>query len=91
MVLTDGCHLKSSFVVGDGIVIDSGKSNLQLAGSILTLMCSYYTFDLEYPRVYSQLLGALQVVLFGDPYDHLKSRNWKEFIECLRPKMAEDC
>lgn len=49
--------LKGAFIVGDSVFIDCKSNNMSVA--VLTLLATYYVFDLEYPRIYSQVLGIL--------------------------------
>lgn len=57
-------------------------------GSILELMPVYYVFDMEYPRMYSKLLGILQThLLCLQPYAGQKSMQYKKFSTALEKEL----
>ena len=56
--------------------------------AVIGLMAVYYLFDLDYPKVYSQLLGTLQNhIIKGVPYDGQQSSKFKMFNTALRRRM----
>ncbi|KAL5011713.1 hypothetical protein ScPMuIL_010264 [Solemya velum] len=68
---SEGC-IKGQYVVADGTYINVNSCS-EKAG-VLLLVAVYYILDLEYPRVYSQLLGILQTHLVDiQPYTGIKS------------------
>lgn len=80
--------LKGAFIVGDFVFIDCKSNNMSVA--VLTLLATYYVFDLEYPRIYSQVLGILQTHFMKTlPYDGQKSKNYCVFSTQLRNKIKE--
>ena len=56
----------------------------------MILIATYYLFDLEYPKIYSQLLGTLQSqVVKSLPYEGKKSAKYSTFNAVLKRKIAE--
>jgi hypothetical protein len=52
-------------------------------------MAVYYILDLEYPRMYSQLLGILQTHLLQlPPYAGMKSAKYRTFSTEMTQAMA---
>ncbi|KAK3085365.1 hypothetical protein FSP39_002173 [Pinctada imbricata] len=49
--------------------------------AVMMLLASYYVFDLDYPRKYTQCLGFLQQVVIGDAYTGIKSTKFKHFMK----------
>ncbi|XP_035287136.1 E3 ubiquitin-protein ligase TRIM33-like isoform X1 [Anguilla anguilla] len=78
--------LLDAFIVGD-TVIARAQANTVL-DAVVTLLATYYTFHLQYPRIYSQALGFLQHHLLGDMYIGPKSNRFRllsrEFVKCRK-------
>ena len=67
---------------GDRWIVVFDETNIVLkAGSceaILALLAVYYTYNIQYPRIYSQLLGFLQTFLIKDtPFDGEMTKGFK--------------
>lgn len=75
----DDC--KYIYVVGDGIHI---KCHDNCTPAILQLLAVYYVFQLEYPRIYSQLLGLLQTLVTSEPYRGQMSSKYKRYAPTLK-------
>lgn len=85
---SDG-KITGQFIVADGVQIDCCSTSGNV--DVLELMALYYILDLEYPRVYSQLLGILQTHLLKlTPYSGAKSTKFRKFSTDLQKKMAEE-
>ena len=65
-------------IAGDGCTISC--ESLDMCDIMITLLGTYYTFDLSYPRIFSQILGFLQLYVLNDPYDLEKSADYKHFV-----------
>lgn len=77
--------IKGTYVVGDNVVMDC-KSN-DFAVALLQLLAAYYVLDLDYPRIFSQVLGIFQTYFVKTvPYDGLKSK--KYLFSSQKLKMA---
>lgn len=85
---SEGC-IKGQYVVADGTYINVNSCS-EKAG-VLLLVAVYYILDLEYPRVYSQLLGILQTHLVDiQPYTGIKSVRYRKFSTDLTKQMSEE-
>ena len=62
MIIKSDGRISGVFIVGDGVHISCSKT---VTDAVITLMGVYYVFDLEYPKIYSQLLGTLQTHVVG--------------------------
>lgn len=81
-------QVTGSFIIGDGSCIDCQSDNIEVA--VLTLLATYYVFDLDYPQIYSQVLGILQTYIIQTvPYDGPKSKNYCMFSTQLKNKISE--
>ena len=79
-------EVTASFVVGDGVSIMTEKS---VSAATLVLIATYYLFNMEYPKIYSQLLGILQTqVVRSVPYEGKKSSKYSTFNTLLKRKMV---
>jgi len=85
VVLTVGEDITGVFIVGYTAVIKVPKPDILSA--TLLLLVSYYVFDIEYPRMYANLLGVLQTVAIGEPYLKETSKQCKFFMKKLRAAM----
>ena len=75
-----------TYIVGDKTVITSQRTSF--AASFIVLVATYYVFNLEYPRVYSQLLGLFQTyVIKGAPYNGKKSSRYIDFSSELKKQL----
>jgi len=70
-----------NYVIGDDTKIFGQTINI--FDGIILLMASYYVFDLEYPIIYSQVLGIIQHWVLGDIFTQTKSTNWITFSDQL--------
>ncbi|XP_022093701.1 uncharacterized protein LOC110980929 [Acanthaster planci] len=76
------------FIVGDGVRISCKGS--MVANAVITLLGVYYVFNLDYPKIYSQILGILQThVVGGLPFEGKKSAKYRTFNNSLVKKMAQ--
>ncbi|XP_061111986.1 uncharacterized protein LOC133137663 [Conger conger] len=87
--VTDG-RLLDSFIVGDAMTARAQANTVLEA--VITLLGTYYTFHLQYPRIYSQALGFLQQRMLGDTYMGPKSNGFKslskQFIKYKKKAMG---
>jgi len=56
---------------------------LNVLDAAVLLMAVYYVFDLDYPEIYSQVLGMIQQWVIGDIYTQSKSSSWIKFSDLL--------
>ena len=70
-----------TYVIGDGKKI-LGQT-LNVLDAAVLLMAVYYVFDLDYPEIYSQVLGMIQQWVIGDIYTQSKSSSWIKFSDLL--------
>ncbi|KAL5018981.1 hypothetical protein ScPMuIL_004703 [Solemya velum] len=85
---SEGC-IKGQYVVADGTYINVNSCSEKAV--VLLLVAVYYILDLEYPRVYSQLLGILQTHLVDiQPYTGIKSVRYRKFSTDLTKQMSEE-
>ena len=76
----------SNFIVFDGCVVDVGTACTKQA--ILTLISTYYVFSLEYPKIYSQVLGLAQTFVVCDsPYSGEKSTGYTKIANKMFKNM----
>lgn len=69
IVVTVGNNsLEHVYIIGDGWTIPCGEGD-DVCDAIILLLGTYYIFDLEYPRIYSQILGFLQHYVLNGPYN----------------------
>jgi hypothetical protein len=54
---------------------------------MVTLLATYYVFDLHYPKMFSQVLGLFQRFLLNVPYEGAKTSGFKNFMTLLERKM----
>ena len=78
--------INNCFIVGDGLFMEAGKD---VTEAIQLLLMTYYVFDLSYPKMY-QLLGLLQVRLFGDNATFFKSSNYIKFDRNLDEQHVQE-
>ena len=78
-------NIKSTFIVADTIVIETGAD---MKEAILSLLGVYYVCCMEYPKLYSQILGLLQTYIVGNmPFDKKTSAKYKSFVSKLNNHM----
>ena len=65
VILNRGSQVAGLFVVADTSCTIKAASNHATPGFIL-LIAMYYVLNLEYPKVYSQLLGLIQKYVVGN-------------------------
>lgn len=81
--------IKGQYIVSDNTYIECCATSAN--ASILELMAAYYVFDMEYPRMYSQLLGILQTYLLRlQPYTGVRSVRFKKFSTALEKELYEE-
>ena len=86
MIIKSDGKIRGVFIVGDGVHISCSKT---VADAVITLLGVYYVFDLEYPKIYSQLLGTLQTHCIGGvQFEGKKSSKYRVFSNTLRQKLA---
>ena len=66
-------------IVGDGTIIN--VSEVDVAYAIILLTCSYYVFDLAYPRRFCQTLGFFQHKVLDEQYLDTKSSGFINFLQ----------
>ena len=71
--------LQGAYVVGSGTHINCNTDTVH--GAIMVLLAVYYVCDLEYPRIYSQLLGFLQKYVLQENYIQTTSVKYKMFCK----------
>ncbi len=69
--------VEKSFLCGDGV---ETKLHQNMGKVMLIAIGAYYVSDLEYPRIYCQLLGFLQQTVLGQAYTAQKT---KAFVDAL--------
>ncbi|XP_071803273.1 uncharacterized protein [Asterias amurensis] len=91
LVIKRGGAIIGIFISGDGVSIRCHTStDKTVTSAIITLLGVYYVFHLEYPKMYSQLLGILQThLLRGIPFDGKKSAKYRSFSTVLSKKLSE--
>jgi hypothetical protein len=73
--------LMEAIVAADGQRVYCQSETVQDA--LLGLVFTYYAFDLDYPRIYSQFLGFLQEHVFKDTFVGKKSTNFHKFEKLM--------
>lgn len=66
-------------IVADGSVILMDTTIVEEA--ITLLVGFYYVVDLEYPRIYSQLLGFFQQVALQQPFEGHKTNGFSQLVK----------
>ena len=64
-----------SLVVADNITIKVRGTDT--TATVIVLLATYYAFDMDYPRQFSQVLGTLQDQLFDAPFLGTRSEKFK--------------
>lgn len=80
-VFSSGETVEKIFVVGDKTVIDTNVTDFYQ--SLIILIAVYYTFGIDYPKAFSQILGLFQIYVVGDTFDGVKSNKFKAFTKAL--------
>ena len=65
-------------IVGDGTIINVSEVDVPYA--IILLMCSYYVFDLAYPRRFCQTLGFFQHKVLDEEFLDTNSSGFINFL-----------
>ena len=78
--------LHGIYIVGDGDYIDAGDIVLD---ALVTTIAVYYVFDLDYPDIFSQILGILQQYVVKDVYTGRKGSKYVRFSKWISGKMSE--
>lgn len=87
-IFSDGEELKKALVAGDKTIINTGATDLSEA--IIVLIATYYTFSLDYPPSFSQVLGMLQNFVVGESYEGTKSYKFATFMRKLTNNSISD-
>ena len=58
VIFEEADKVQAVFIVADGMHIY--RKHKSVAPGVITLLATYYVFNLEYPKIYSQLLGMLK-------------------------------
>ena len=89
LVIKSDDKITAIFIVGDGVHI-SCRGN-KVTDAVITLLGVYYVFDLDYPKIYSQILGILQThVVGGVPFEGKKSAKYRTFNNSLLKQIAQN-
>ena len=82
----DGTTPKGNFVLFDKCTTDVGAKST--VNALLVLMAIYYVFNLEYPKIYFQVLGIVQTYVMKDtPYNGRKSAGYAKVATKLHEKL----
>lgn len=74
-------------VVSDGVVVHTQADNIAYA--LIILLGCYYVFNIEYPRVYSQFLGFLQVIVAGERWTGNKGQGFVQTLDLVQKEMEK--
>ena len=80
-MFSKGEKIEKMYISGDCSVIDIDST--ELLDALIILMATYYTFGIEYPKSFSQILGLFQIYVVGDSFDGVKSNKFKMFMKTL--------
>ena len=81
--------VKSLSLVADGLTMQ--LEHCDIGRACVTLLASYYVFNIEYPKPYSQFLGFMQEAVLGLRYPGTKSAEYVDFkTELLRNSDLKD-
>lgn len=80
-IFVKGSTFDFAAIVCDGTHIEPQAADS--VNAILLLLATYYVFDVQYPRPYSQILGFLQQYVLDDLYTGLKCANFLHFVSRL--------
>jgi hypothetical protein len=69
-----------TYVIGDG---KKTRTDIKCFRCCCSSYAVYYVFDLDYPEIYSQVLGMIQQWVIGDIYTQSKSSSWIQFSDLL--------
>lgn len=72
-----------NYIIGDDTKIFGQTINI--IDGIILLMASYYVFDLEYPIIYSRVLGIIQHWVLGDIFTQTKSTKLDKIFRPVVP------
>ena len=70
-------ELQQTVVCGDNVKVVFNPT--EAVDALLLLLAVYYAFDLEYPKIYSQVLGFFQQYIVGEKYSDLMSSKFHKF------------
>ena len=87
VIFTKNMIFEAAVIVGDASEIAAQCTSVPEA--LVVLMAVYYVMDLDYPKIYSQLLGFIQHFVVGDPYTGEKSADYKHFVAKLELDIAK--
>ncbi|XP_046568096.1 LOW QUALITY PROTEIN: uncharacterized protein LOC124276509 [Haliotis rubra] len=71
-------HILCQFIVGDNVKIFLQTQSL--FDAVISLLGSYYVFDLEYPPTYCQVLGLVQHWVVSDIFTGSRTSNCKSSV-----------
>ncbi|GBM22903.1 hypothetical protein AVEN_202159-1 [Araneus ventricosus] len=87
-IFSDGVQLQKALVAGDKTVIHTNTTDLNEA--LIILIATYYTFSIEYPKSFSQILGLLQTYVVGESYEGTKSNRYSAFVKKISANLSID-
>ncbi|GIX89574.1 hypothetical protein CEXT_52902 [Caerostris extrusa] len=87
-IFSDGVELQKAFIAGDKTIIHTNTTDLGEA--LIILIATYYTFSMDYPKSFSQILGLLQTYVVGESYESIKSNRYTAFVSMLTANFALD-
>ncbi|GIY09160.1 hypothetical protein CDAR_535161 [Caerostris darwini] len=87
-IFSDGVELQKAFIAGDKTIIHTDTTDLGEA--LIILIATYYTFSMDYPKSFSQILGLLQTYVVGESYESIKSNRYTAFVSMLTANFALD-
>lgn len=80
-VFSNGETIEKMYIAGDSSILDINST--ELLDALIILIATYYTFGIEYPKAFSQILGLFQIYIVGDSFDGVKSNKFKLFMKTL--------
>ncbi|KAG8188438.1 hypothetical protein JTE90_008005 [Oedothorax gibbosus] len=87
-IFSNGDELKRTLVAGDTTIVNTRTTDLSEA--ILVLIAAYYTFSLDYPPCFAQILGLLQNFVVGESYEGTKSPKYVKFMHELTNSISDE-
>lgn len=88
LIFTAGDNIIDAYIVGDNQVIKTDANTL--FDALIVLIATYYTFNLEYPKVFSQVLGLFQTYVIGENYTGIKSNMCTLFLKKLGENVSSE-
>ena len=75
-VLTVNGAFHQAYVVGHNTILKSCYADTDMYSALVFLLATYYVMHLDYPAIYSQLLGFLQQYVAEEPFTSFKGTNF---------------